>query len=221
MMNVYNRRREQSSVPDVPDDTGVAVADAPSVQGVPVSAKTLPHRQQERVREAIAAMAKDARTQGDLARELSVTQQTISNVLRGGPIGVKLTRAVASARAQTFEELVEGKAPPRQFRELDRWDESAAAVVAERRAPSFAVRAVSRWPMFLQVSAAEPRLIVDLCALWLQWSPLELRRAAELGASLAPDPIAPAAGEQMTPAAGTQRVVPVFSERRPKQGGEK
>jgi DNA-binding XRE family transcriptional regulator len=142
--------------------------------------------QQERARAALAEMRKAFDTQGELAHLLGVKQQTISNALRNGPIGVKLARSIAKVRAQSFEDLLTGKPKPRQFADLESWHPAAALAIAERRATPYAVSAVARWPVFLEIERAEPRLVADLAALWTQWTPLEVRTEAERDASTVP-----------------------------------
>lgn len=142
-----------------------------------------------------------------------MTQQTVSNALGTGPIGVKLGHAIAAALGQSFEELLEGKPPPRIFAELENWEAAASEAVAQRRAPHHAVRAVSRWPVLFEIARAEPRLVADLAALWIQWAPLKVRTDAEAD-DVAPGSRAPSTQDvisRITPATGTLRV-PVSAE---------
>lgn len=183
----------------------------PSVTDVPIAPTALDPDQQDRVREAMRKLRKKAPNQATLGRTLRVKQQSISRVLAGGAVGVRLATAVARATGQSLEELLEGRPAPRLFADVEGWEVSAAVVVADRRAPVHAVRAVAKWPAFLHVEHAEPRLVVDLVTIWLAWTPREEREAAEASE--------PTRDPTMTPAAGTQRV-PTLSERRPKHSAE-
>lgn len=216
MQNIYTRKSGPSRAGAAWDDTRADVELEPTVADVGISAKSLHKQQQERARGALRALREEMRGRGenqtDLARLLSVKQQTVSRALADGPVGVKLAHAVAHARGQTFEELLEGKVAPRTFGQLDGWRTAAEVVVEERRASRSAVRAVARWPLFLEVERADPWLIADLVALWIKWSPLHVRVSAE---GEPPSSTSVVETTAPTPVEGTLRV-PASSRRREK-----
>lgn len=174
----YTRKRRIARPMPKPD-TGEDVGGAPSLPEVGISAKSLLPAQQERVREGLRELAQRHKPQRELARVLKVAQQTVSRVLAGGEVGVKLASRVADARGQTYEELLGGAARGRVNEELPGWDDAARAVREACRVPSYAVGVVARWPVTVDVERVEPRFVSDLASLWLDWATLEVRTAAE------------------------------------------
>jgi hypothetical protein len=148
---------------------------------VPLSAKSLSKREQERVREALRELRAKYPTQTDLARALPLrmSQQTISKAMgAGGPIGVKLARAVAKACGQELEELLGGRPAARMYGDVAGWT-AAAAEALQHGESAAAVAAVARWPASIQVVKAEWRFVADLAALWRRWAPAEEREDEE------------------------------------------
>jgi transcriptional regulator with XRE-family HTH domain len=157
----------------------VGVPRAPTVPEVPISAKSLPPRQQERVRAALQELVALRKNQEELADELDVRQQTVSRALKaGGTIGVKLAYAVARARGQTFDDLVGGVPAVRTYAELAGWADAAKEAVEHGEAPS-AVAAVARWPASLRVARVQWLMVADLAMLWRHWAPPEEREEEE------------------------------------------
>ena len=196
MSNDYARTRKLSSLP-AEDVTRGAVDEAHSLAEVPISAKSLSKREQERVRAALRELQTRYSTQTELARALPIRvgQQTVSKALRDGAIGIKLARAVAEARHQTFEELVRGVPAARTFAELPGWADEAREAVRHGESVA-AIEAVSRWPAMLAVARVEWRMIADLAGLWRRWAPPDEREEEETAdAQREAEALLPRAGE--------------------------
>jgi transcriptional regulator with XRE-family HTH domain len=71
--------------------------------------KSLSVEEQQRVREALGELLRKHGTQQALAGKLGVTQQTVSQVLRGLPPGVVVARRVAEELSVPLENLLSGK----------------------------------------------------------------------------------------------------------------
>lgn len=179
MSNVYARKCEPSRTSAANATTGADVEDAPTLELVAISAKSLDAGQQARVRRALEELSAVHRPQRELARRLGVTQQTVSRALSDGTIGVKLAAACARLRRQSLEEMLSGAPTMRRFRELEGWAAAVASAEKERWVSPGVARAVGDWPLVVAIERAEPRLVADLAALFVRWATREERDAAE------------------------------------------
>lgn len=178
MSNPYTRKSNQSSEAAA-DDTREDVRQAPTLAEVPISAKSLNPAQQKRVRAALEELAKAHPNQTELAKLLGVKQQTVSRVLAEGTVGMKVALAVASARGQDLQALLSGAARARTYGKVEGWKAAVDAATAQGLVRRYVARALSTWPANLQVERIEPHLVADLAALWIKWTPLEVRAALE------------------------------------------
>lgn len=94
--------------------------------------KSLSGDEAERVRIALADVVRQAGTQTAAAKRLDVTQQTISDVLKGKAAGVGLARRVADALSISLDDLLAGRAASSPA-EGDRYPERAIAADLARR----------------------------------------------------------------------------------------
>jgi hypothetical protein len=146
---------------------------------VPISAKSLKPAQQARVRSALAEEAAKYPNQSEIAAKLGVKQQTVSAIINGGTVGVKVAMALATLRRQTLDDLLGGAPKAKTYGELEGWKEAAEQALRERLVRRYTIDAVQAWPVNLAVPRASLHLLLDLCNLWVKWTPQEIRAALE------------------------------------------
>jgi hypothetical protein len=154
---------------------------------------TLSPEESGRVRLALRKLLARHPSQSALARSLAMpggappSQQAVSAALKDDtPVGVTLARAVANAVGVTFDELVtgervahEGGARSPRYEDVLGWTEAADDILAKRYLPRYAVNAVGRMAVVIQVESMSPQLLYDLATVWMRHAPLEERIAAE------------------------------------------
>jgi transcriptional regulator with XRE-family HTH domain len=94
--------------------------------------RSLAGEEAERVRDAIRRLVSSAGTQTAAAKQLSVTQQTISDVLKGKAPGVALARRVAEALGVPLDALLAGTAQTERVVRDERYPNRTRAIRAAR-----------------------------------------------------------------------------------------
>lgn len=106
-------------------------------------------------------------------------QQTVSRVLDGGTVGVKLAGRIARALGLSYEDLIGGKPSRRSYAELAGWPDAAKEAAERKSAPASAIEAVSRQPAWIEPIAVEWSFVADVANLWQKWAPKDERTAEE------------------------------------------
>lgn len=145
-------------------------------------ARSLSPEQNARVREALRRLWKKLHTQANVARELNVSQQTVSAILGGGVAGVSVAASTARALRVSYEDLVNGSPLGPQalnYAVLPGWEAAAEQARRERRVPPFSIRAVGTLAVGVKPEVITSEFVVRLALFWLEYVPLHERVAAE------------------------------------------
>jgi hypothetical protein len=155
-------------------------------------ARSLSPEENQRVCEAVRALATKYRTQGEMAASIyfpdgrTVSAQTVSDAMRGQPVGSAFASALARRLGISYDQLVTGRSDStRRYQDLPGWAAAAEQAILAGLAPRYAVEEAGRSIISFPVEGdrATAALAGDQARLWLAYAPLDVRRALESAAA--------------------------------------